>query len=259
MPQFFLPPEALKDKTFRLTGPEAFHVVKVLRYQPGQSLVLFDGKGGRYEAVIREIEKDGSVIGSLTGTLHRSEERAPVEIVLYQALLKSSHWDWLLEKGTELGVAVFVPVVTPRTVVLLHEAQRAKAKTARWSRVIMAAAKQCGITKLPEVREPVEFRDAMKAAAGGPKALTCLAWEGLNGATSHETIRLNLREADQARGRDKITVNLFIGPEGGFTEDEVDLAESLGAIIFGLGPRTMRAETAALAAVSLIQYEFGSL
>ena len=259
MPQFFLPPEALKDKTFRLTGPEAFHVVKVLRYQPGQSLVLFDGKGGRYEAVIREIGKDGSVAGSLTGTLHRSEERAPVEIVLHQALLKSSHWDWLLEKGTELGVAVFVPVVTPRTVVLLHEAEKAKAKTERWGRVVMAAAKQCGITKLPAVREPMEFRDAMKAAAGEPKALTLLAWEGLNGSTAGEGIRLDLREADQARGHASLKVNLFIGPEGGFSEDEVDLAESLGATIFGLGSRIMRAETAALAAVSLIQYEFGSL
>lgn len=262
MPQFFLPPEALKDKTFRLTGPEAFHVTKVLRYQPGQSLILFDGKGGRYEAVIREIGKDGSVLGSLTGTLHRSEERASVEIVLYQSLLKSSHWDWLLEKGTELGVSMIVPVVTPRTVVLLHEAEKGKAKAARWSRIVMAAAKQCNLTTIPEVKEPVEYRDAIKACmaeSGGPTALTLLAWEGLNGATAGAGIRLDLREADQARGPGPMKVNLFIGPEGGFSEDEVDLAESLGATVFGLGPRIMRAETAALAAISLLQYEFGCL
>lgn len=259
MPQFFLPPEALKDKTFRLTGPEAFHVVKVLRYQPGHSLILFDGKGGRYEAIIKEIGKDGSVVGSLTGTLHRSEERAPVEIILYQALLKSSHWDWVLEKGTELGVSLFAPVVTPRTVVLLHEAEKAKAKAERWSRVIMAAAKQCNLTNIPAIKEPVEYRDAIKMAASDPKALTLLAWEGLNGATAGEGIRLDLREADQARGHDSLRINLFIGPEGGFSDDEVDLAESLGATIFGLGSRIMRADTAALAAVSLLQYEFGSL
>ena len=267
MPQFFLPPQSLKDKTFRLTGPEAFHIIKVLRYQAGQSLVLFDGQGGRFEAVIQAIEKDGSVTGALTGTLHRSEAREPVEIRLYQGLLKSSHWDWVLEKGTELGVAAFIPLTTPRTVVLLHEAERAKAKQERWVRVIMAAAKQCGLAKLPEVSEPLEFRDAIKACArepegepgAGPKALTLLAWEGLSCATACETIRLDLREADQSRGREKITVNLFIGPEGGFTEEEVELAESLGATIFGLGARTLRAETAALAAVSLIQYEFGGL
>jgi 16S rRNA (uracil1498-N3)-methyltransferase len=267
MPQFFLPPQALKEKIFRLTGPEAYHITKVLRYQPGQSLVLFDGKGGRFEAIIKTIEADGSVCGALTGTLHGTEDRKPADILLYQGLLKSSHWDWVLEKGTELGVASFIPVTTPRTVVLLHEAERVKAKAERWARVVMAAAKQCGRAELPEVREPVQFRDAIKAAAKeledepaqGPKALTLLAWEGLNGATACETIRLKLREADQGRGAEKLTVNLFIGPEGGFTEEEVELAESLGAVIFGLGPRTLRAETAALAAVSLVQYEFGSL
>ncbi len=267
MPQFFLPPQALKDKAFRLTGPEAYHITKVLRYKAGQSLVLFDGKGGRFEAVIKAIEQDGSVCGSLTGTLHGTEHRAPVDIRLYQGLLKSSHWDWVLEKGTELGVSFFIPVTTPRTVVLLHEAERVKAKAERWGRVVMAAAKQCGRADLPAVKEPVQFRDAIRAAtekpedgpAKSPKALTLLAWEGLNGATACETVRLNLREADQGRGSEKMTVNLFIGPEGGFTEEEVELAESLGATIFGLGPRTLRAETAALAAVALIQYEFGSL
>ena len=267
MPQFFLPPQALKDKTFRLSGPEAYHITKVLRYQAGQTLVLFDGKGGRFEAVIRAIEADGSVRGVLTGTLHGSEERQPVRIRLHQGLLKSSHWDWVLEKGTELGVSAFIPVTTPRTVVILHEAERVKTKAERWARVVMAAAKQCGTERLPEIGEPVEFREAIKAAtlrpegapADGPRSLTLLAWEALGGVTACETVRLSLREADQARGREAITVNLFIGPEGGFTEEEVELAESLGAVVFGLGPRTLRAETAALAAISLVQYEFGSL
>jgi 16S rRNA (uracil1498-N3)-methyltransferase len=152
-------------------------------------------------------------------------------------------------------------------VVLLHEAERLKAKAERWGRVVMAAAKQCGRADLPAVKEPVQFRDAIRdctrrpedEAAPAAPALTMLAWEGLNGATACETGRLKLREADQSRGAEKMTVNLFIGPEGGFTEEEVELAESLGATIFGLGPRTLRAETAALAAVSLVQYEFGSL
>ena len=264
MPQFFLPPNALKDKTFHLAGPEAFHIVKVLRCQPGQSLVLFDGQGGRFAGVIDKVGADGSVTGTLTGTLHDSEARPAVEIVLHQGLLKASHWDWLLEKATELGVSVIVPVLTPRTVVLLHEAERAKAKAERWGRVIMAAAKQCGIAKLPELREPAEFRDAIKtclAAEGhsGAKPLTLLAWEGLSGAVAGETLRGALREAEQARGAVALRVNLFIGPEGGFSEEEVELAETMGAVIFGLGPRIMRAETAALTAAALIQYELGGL
>jgi 16S rRNA (uracil1498-N3)-methyltransferase len=263
MPQFFLPAHSLNEKTFHLAGPEAFHIVKVLRYQPGQSLVLFDGKGGRFEGKIQEIGPDGSVTGVLTGTLHGSMERQPVEIVLYQALLKASHWDWLLEKATELGVTAIVPVLTPRTVVLLHEADKTKAKRERWARVIMAAGKQCGLSKLPEIREPMEFRDAMRACrpseSGGPISLTLFAWEGLSGATAEETVRSVLREADKSRGKESAKVNVFIGPEGGFSEEEVELAEAMGAVMLGLGPRTMRAETAAMAAVAVIQYEFGGL
>lgn len=257
MPQFFVPPEALTQGTFRLEGPEAFHVTKVLRYQKGQSLILFDGKGGRFEAVIREINDDGSVTGALTTTLHKTDDRRPVDIRLYQGLLKASHWDFVLEKGTELGVSRFVPVLTPRTVVLLHEVERAKTKQERWSRILMAASKQCGRGDLPVLEEPIQFRDAIKSCSG--HGLTLLAWEGLSGATAAESIRLILREADQARGQDSLRVNLFIGPEGGFSEEEVELAESLDASIFGLGPRILRAETAALAAVALLQYEFAGL
>ena len=254
MPQFFLPPEALADQKFHLVGPEAFHVAKVLRYQPGQTLVLFDGKGGRFEGVISQIHADGSVSGKLTETLPKTEDRKPVKITLYQGLLKSSHWDYVLEKGTELGVSAFVPLLTPRTVVLLHEAERAKSKLERWDRVVMAAAKQCDLTELPTVKAPEHFRDAIKC-----EGLTLLAWEGLSGATASESLRLALRQADQERGQESLAVNLFIGPEGGFSEEEVELAESRDVLMFGLGRRIMRAETAAMAAVALLQYEFGSL
>lgn len=257
MPQFFVPPEALAQGTFRLEGPEAFHVVKVLRYRPGQSLVLFDGQGGRFEALISEIHSDGSVSGKLTGTLHASDLRKPVDLRLYQGLLKASHWDMVLQKGTELGVSSFIPVLTPRTVVLLHEAERAKSKEQRWGRVLMAAAKQCGRAELPSLNSPVQFRDAIKECQG--QGLTLLAWEGLSGATAAESLRLTLREADQKRGKEALRINLFIGPEGGFSEEEVELAESLGVTVFGLGRRILRAETAALAAVALLQYEFSGL
>jgi 16S rRNA (uracil1498-N3)-methyltransferase len=257
MPQFFVPPEALAKGTFRLDGPEAFHVTKVLRYRPGQSVILFDGQGGRFEAVIKEIHPDGSVTGALTGTLHAKDSRKPVELRLYQGLLKSGHWDMVLEKGTELGVSVFVPVLTPRTVVLLNEAERVKSKAERWGRILQAASKQCGRAALPVLGAPAQFRDAVKECQG--KGLTLLAWEGLSGATAAESVRLTLREADQGRGGEALRVNLFIGPEGGFSEEEVELAESLGVVVFGLGRRILRAETAAIAAVALLQYEFSGL
>lgn len=257
MPQFFVAPEAIQRKSFRLTGPEAFHVVKVLRYAKGQSLELFDGRGGRFEGVIEDIGADGSVAGRLTSILKADDVRKPVRLHLHLGLLKAGHWDYALEKGTELGVASFVPVLTPRTVVLLHEALRAKSKAERWSRIVMAAAKQSGRADLPLVREPVQFRDAIRACKG--RGLTLLAWEGMKGSVAAETLRRALRDADLKRGAESLDVQLFIGPEGGFSEEEVEMAEAEDAVVFGMGPRVLRAETAAAAAVTLIQYELGAL
>ena len=252
MPQFFVEPGDAAGGRFRLSGAEAFHVVKVMRRAVGETLPLFDGKGGSFEGVIEDIAPDGTV----SGRLAKSERASAGEsrLVLYLGLLKAGPWDYALEKGTELGVSEFVPMLTPRTVVLLHEIERAKAKRERWGRVIMAAAKQCGRADLPAVREPVQFRDAVRALKG--KGPILLAWEGLKGSAAAETIRPALAEA---AGKGPVEVSLFIGPEGGFSEDEVELAKAEGAVVFGLGPRVLRAETAALAAAALAQYELGRL
>lgn len=255
MPQFFLPPGAVKDKAFYLAGPEAFHLAKVLRYREGQSLTLFDGKGERFQGVIEKIHADGSVTGRLTATLERLSLNPEPTIHLYQGLLKASHWEWVLEKGTELGVSAFYPLLTPRTVVLLRESERSKAKQERWGRLVMAAAKQCQRSTLPVVSQPVEFRDAIKSCEG--KGLTMLAWEGLLGVCAGQVLQESLRQAVPRLKEKDFTVNLFIGPEGGFTEDEVELAKALGVVVFGLGPRVLRSETAALVACALVQYECG--
>jgi 16S rRNA (uracil1498-N3)-methyltransferase len=257
MPQFFVAPEDIEKKAFRLSGPEAFHVTKVLRYGQGQSLSLFDGRGGRFEGVIERVDPDGTVIGKLTATLRPDDLRTPVKLHLYLGLLKSSHWDYALEKNTELGVTSIIPLLTPRTVVLLHEVERAQAKQDRWSRIVMAASKQCGRAILPVVREPMQFRDAVRACKD--KGLILLAWEGMRAALAADNLRQALSQANQKRGDSSIDVHLFIGPEGGFSEEEVDLAEAEGAVVFGMGPRILRAETAAAAAVAIIQYECGAL
>lgn len=254
MPQFFLPLDTpAEPETFHLKGPEAFHLVKVLRVQPGQSVTLFDGRGSRFEGVVESVLEDGSVTGKITQRIS-GPTRAGAEVHLYMGLLKSSHWDFVLEKGTELGAASFTPITTPRTVVLLRE-ERAKAKQERWDRVIMAAAKQCQRASLPKVQAPAEFRDAIKACTGRDGSVTALAWEGMCGSAAHETLSPVLRAATQTQP----VVNLFIGPEGGFSDNEVELARTLGAVVFGLGPRILRAETAAMAALAAIQYELGGL
>ena len=257
MPQFLVAPEDVGRSEFSLRGPEAFHVVKVMRLGAGSELDLFDGKGGRFKGVIQSVRPDGSVTGKVTQTLKADDQRAPVSLNLYLGLLKASHWDYALEKGTELGVTSFIPLLTPRTVVLLHEVERTKAKAERWSRLIMAAAKQCGRGDLPPVKEAVQFRDAIRALKD--KGLVLLAWEGMKGSLASQTLGPAVRAAHVKRGTDMLEVSLFIGPEGGFSEEEVELAEAEGAVVFGLGPRVLRAETAALAAVTLLQYELGGV
>ena len=254
MPQFFLPLDALQEEKFHLKGPEAYHIVKVLRSKIGETLSLFDGKGGKFEGVIEEIHEDGSVSGRIARTVESISQRA-VDLRLYQGLLKGSHWDYVLEKGTELGVTTFIPVLTPRTVVLLREAERAHAKKERWERVVMAAAKQCQRAQLPKIEEPVEFRDAIRACAG--KGVSLIAWEGLCGAPARPSLEKALAEAKGGAGA--IVVNVFVGPEGGFSDEEIELAESVGTTAFGLGPRILRAETAALAASAIALYELGAL
>ena len=105
MPQFLVAPEDVGRSEFSLRGPEAFHVVKVMRLGAGSELDLFDGKGGRFKGVIQSVRPDGSVTGKVTQTLKADDQRAPVSLNLYLGLLKASHWDYALEKGTELGAA----------------------------------------------------------------------------------------------------------------------------------------------------------
>lgn len=249
MPQFLIAPEDARSKSFRLTGAEAFHVVKVLRYAKGQTLDLFDGRGGRFEGVIEDISPDGAVSGRLTKS--EAGAAASARVHLYLGLLKSSHFDDALDKAVQLGAASVTPLLTPRTVVLLHEVERVKTKGERWSRLVTAAVKQCGRADIPAVGQPVQFRDAVRACKD--KGVILVAWEGLKGAPPAAPLKEALKDA---AGRD---VFLFIGPEGGFSEEEIELAETEGATSFGLGPRVLRAETAAVAALTLVQYELGAL
>lgn len=260
MPQFLIRPDAVtespkkddwKGAHFRLTGPDAFHIAKVLRYREGQPLELFDGHGGRFHATLSKVTAE-----AVEGVITESKPAPPVARVrlhLYPGLLKSAAWEWVLEKGTELGAVSFTPVVTPRTVVLV-ERERVDAKRDRWQKVVTAAAKQCKRGDLPEIRPPLRFPEAIREAA--ERGLTLLACEHMSGSSARPSIQDALAKAAEGG---KAEVSLFIGPEGGFSEEEVELAEALEAIPFGLGANTLRAETAVLAAATAVLYELGAL
>ena len=260
MPQFLLKREAItqtqgkdswKGAKFRLTGPDAFHIAKVLRYRDGEAVELFDGHGGHFSGTLSKVGAD-AVEGVIV------EERpappaATVKLHLYPGLLKSAAWEWVLEKGTELGAVSFTPVVTPRTVVLI-ERERVAAKQDRWTKIVTAAAKQCGRGDLPRIMPPLRFPEAIREAT--EHGLTLFAAESMKGSAARESIKDALEKA-RAEATGPLDVNLFVGPEGGFSVEEVELAEAREAILFGLGANTLRAETAVLAATTTVLYELG--
>lgn len=253
MPQFLLELGDVQGGKFVLRGPEAFHITRVLRNKEGESIELFDGKGSRYKGIIRSIGQDGTVSGDILETLSSKNKPFPVKVNLYLGLLKASHWEWALEKGTEIGVHSFTPVITPRTVVHLRENATSK-KRERWGKILASAAKQSRREELPVLNEPKHYRDAIVEAT--KEGLTLVGW-AKHGSTTYAGLRDILGKA--RRENNSLVVNIFIGPEGGFSDEEIELAETDGASLFSLGPNTLRAETAAATAAAIVFYELGVL
>lgn len=243
MPHFFVPPENVADGRFHLGPEESRHLAVVLRRKPGDEVLLFDGADRSFRALLETVAPE-----RVAGRILEASPRRPLlpyRLRLFQGLPKGEKMELILEKMTELGASEIVPVVTERSVARVPADRLAK-RMDRWRRIVLAAAKQCGQTDLPEVREPVSFTEALSLLR--PGELTLLPWEG-------EGSRL-LRDAVRGAGAPAL-VNLFIGPEGGFSPAEVEAARAKGAVPVSLGPLILRTETAGLMSASAFLYEFG--
>ncbi|WP_112429484.1 16S rRNA (uracil(1498)-N(3))-methyltransferase [Thermogemmatispora tikiterensis] len=257
MHRFFISPELLaqtsRSSLHRVMLPAAVaHQVRdVLRLTPGEHVVLLDNSGDEIEARIVHTGRSGVEVEIVERRKGRNE--GCLRLVLYQGLLKSARFEWILEKGTELGISAFVPLRCQRSQIGQEEPGATKAQ--RWQRILQEAAEQCGRTRLPAL---LPVRSLSQALAELPAdALIVMPWE--------QEKRLSLRTALRARRRQlhetlamggPLTVALFIGPEGGLAPEEVALARECGALVVSLGPRILRAETAALVAAASILYEY---
>jgi len=224
-----------------LRGNAAGHISRVLRLRVGEQLTLFDGTGGEHSARI-----DSAGGGTVTVTLleHCAVEReSPLMLTLAQGISRGERMDWVVQKATELGVTRISPLLTERSVVRL-DAQQALKKHAHWSAVCVAACEQCGRNRLPELQEPQELPAFLADPQAGATKLL-LSPEG------------QLRLQDLPRQAPAITV--LIGPEGGLAPAEQAAAIAAGFTPVRLGPRVLRTETAAVAALAIIQREFGDL
>jgi 16S rRNA (uracil1498-N3)-methyltransferase len=229
-----------------ITGEEAVHLYRVLRLRPGAIIEVGDGKGHSFRAELISAEPRLSRARILEPILHDREPKLP--LILAQALVKGEKMDLIIQKGTELGVHTFVPFTSERGVVKL-EGEKAERRRERWERIAREAAKQCGRTVVPRVEGPAALEDVL-TRYGREDFLIILPWEGEN----NQGLNTVLSCASQRTG-----VVVVIGPEGGFEGEEVEMAREKGAQVVSLGPRILRAETAALAVVTMTLYAAGDL
>jgi len=235
--RFFVPPGTIKaGADVTLSGELAQRLARVLRLRRGDRVVLTEGGPRQFEVELSDVTPK-SVAGVVVGD-EASPEEASVEVVLYQSLIRPNRFDLALEKGTELGVARFAPVINARSQGQLEEPSAAR--TERWQRLVVEAAEQCGRGRLPAIASPEAFEHAVRDAPG----LRIVPYEGE---------RLN-RLADHlaALPERPAIVSLFIGPEGGYTDEEVALVADSGAVLVTLGRQVMRSETAGIVAAAIV-------
>jgi 16S rRNA (uracil1498-N3)-methyltransferase len=224
--------------TMTLDAGPSHHVVRVLRLRPGDPLTLFDGRGGEHEARIAALE--GRKVVVEVGAHRAIERESPLAVTLVQGLSSGERMDFTVQKAVELGVAAIQPVAAEKSVVRLS-GERAEARRAHWQRVAIAACEQCGRNRIPEIR-PVIALDRLATSA---KALKLLLAPDAN---------RSLKTALQAGRRDIV---LAAGPEAGFSEPEVGRLLAGGFLAVSLGPRILRTETAALAALAALNARAG--
>jgi 16S rRNA (uracil1498-N3)-methyltransferase len=247
MHRFFVSPSVLRDSSVVVTGDLAHQMRRVLRLAPGARVQLLDGEGLACESEVTAITAKEVRLAVVSRTLASGEPR--VHITLFQAVLKGERFAWALQKATEIGVAAFVPLITERSII--DDLHVVEAKADRWQRVIQEAAEQCGRGKVPQLQHGQMLRQALKSP-GWPGALRLIPWEGEHGVALSQVLReCNLNEGTR--------IEVFVGPEGGFTEGEVDWARRHEVLPVTLGPRILRAETAGLVAAVGILYQSGEL
>ena len=246
MPRFFVPAEWLEKEEVTITGPLVHRLRNVLRLKPGAHVILLDNSGWEHQMEVTHVSSqrvEGHVVHKSVAT---TEPRT--KITLYQALLKLSKFESVLQKNTELGIVGFVPMITERCIIGSLE-DISKTKTERWWRILVEAAEQSRRGRLPTLRPAAMFPAACEDAARG--GLTLIPWE--------EEKERSLRSVLRATERPPFSINLVIGPEGGFTPEELAHAQLYGALPITLGPRILRAETAGLVTAAAILHELGDL
>jgi 16S rRNA (uracil1498-N3)-methyltransferase len=245
----YLAATVVAGKRLVIDGSAANHITRVLRLRSGDALTVFDGNGGEFGARIEEFRKDSVVV---TVEEHRPLDReSPLSLTLAQGISRGERMDWVIQKATEIGTSRIVPLFTKRSMVRLDERQ-AERKLQHWRAIAVAACEQCGRNKVPELATPIDFFDVLPADSSGATRILL-----------SPTGDLRIEDLPDL-GRDvnpgvRPGITVLIGPEGGLEDVEQEAALAAGFKAVRLGPRVLRTETAAIAALTIIQHQFGDL
>ncbi len=237
IPRFYLPLPLAENSTVELDTDTTHYATHVLRLKVDAPVIVFNGKGGQYEARIASIGKKSATLD--IGSFNNEDRESPLYTHLALAISKGERFDWALQKATELGVSAITPLFTERTDVKLNEERLAK-KQQHWKKTLISACEQCQRNRLPELNTAATFTDFVRDENSIEKFIL----------HHHSQQPLNHTPAPES-------VCLLVGPEGGFSEGEITLAQQHDCKTLALGQRVLRTETAPLVALSILQYQWG--
>lgn len=238
---FFVSPENIYSNCIEIIGNDVNHIKNVLRMKIGEKIIVSDGRGASYCCAVSSLSDDRVMADILDGQLAGAE--LPVRLILFQGLPKADKMELIIQKAVELGVYEIVPVEMSRSVVKLDEKKK-KNKVERWQSISESAAKQSGRTVIPEVHSVVTYDEAMKLTESFD--LVLVPYECADSVSAMKE-RLDNVKPD-------MSVAVFIGPEGGYEQAEIEKAVAAGGEIVSLGKRILRTETAAIAALSVCMF-----
>lgn len=239
--RFFAPPSAFNfsKRIVTLSVDEARHLREVLRLKVSDEVQVFDGTGREFLAVVSQARRESAEL-EIGEAIQSPRPESPLQLTLAVALLKGEKFDLVVQKGTELGVSRFIPLITRYADIRLRDESDAAKRVARWQRIALEATKQCGRSVVPEVEKPVSFG----AMIGEQNQ--CLMFSERDG----QALNTDLKP-------DNLTA--IIGSEGGWSDEELEQARLANVAVVTLGGRVLRAETAAIATAALLQHLYGDL
>lgn len=241
MPHFYVNPANISNGSFLLEDEQAHYVSTVRRFKAGDEIMIFDGLGNSYKAKIVSASKN-----SISGNILSSSYKMPAfKINLFTAIPKGDRFEWLIEKAGEIGISKIMPINTKRSAGFSFS----KNKMERFAKISVAASSQCGRNDIMEITEPVDFRQACEKAAVMSGFTNIMPWESEKSEVPLSGI---------IKGNDISGANIFIGPEGGFENEEAEFAKSLNIKTVSLGENILRVETAAIVAAVLVLNSLGA-